>query len=97
QKRVPRLIPRLPLFLRGDIFRYLPLKLHWFKSEAMSIAIVLFLVFAIEFSEEIALHGWMFPLQESLGVLSVFAAYVLLILFLLRKHEASPAHRTRHQ
>lgn len=95
QKRVPRLVPRPALFLSGDIFRHLPLKMRWFKSEAVSIIPVLFIVFVIEFSEAMTLGGGKFPMNEFLGFLAVLAAFLLLILFLVRKHEASSAHRTR--
>jgi len=86
KNKVPRIIPRLSFICNEKIRSYLPLKLSWFKSESLSIALVLAVCLLIEFREEVISNGWGVFFTEALSILIVFVFYFIFIFFLSRSN-----------
>ena len=85
KRRVPRIIPSLPMMLKKDIAEYLPVKFPWLKKEIGTIVTVLFIALVLESWQEITYCGMKIYLKEIIAISSVIALFGLIIGYLIKR------------
>jgi len=87
QKKVPRLFPNINIFFKKDISEILPLRVSWIKKEIKSIVPLLFVVFIIEFWEEIWARNFKGLAYELVPFLVVMIMFLIMISLLAKRYE----------
>ncbi|MCX5702330.1 MAG: hypothetical protein NTW64_05095 [Candidatus Omnitrophica bacterium] len=84
-KKVPRLMPSIPMLLRNDIIEYLPLKFPWVKKEIGSMLAVLLITLFLESWDDIHHEGIQVYLYELVFLVMVIMLFIFLVIYLHKR------------
>lgn len=86
-KKVPRICQNLYSLFNRDIAEYLPLKISWIKKEIVSVLAVLFIVFIVEFWEQLGKGGLKTFFLEFMPFAIVVVLFCLMSILLAKRYE----------